>query len=40
MDEYIKGNYEVKAKGADGRYYEDNLKADTRTFIYKNVFTQ
>lgn len=38
MDEYIKGNYELKAKGSDGQYYKDNLKADTRTAIYENVF--
>ena len=26
MDEYIKGNYELKTKGSDGQYYKDNLK--------------
>ena len=28
----------LKAKGSDGQYYKDNLKADTRTAIYENVF--
>ena len=37
-DEYIKGDYTLKVQGADGQYYEDNLKTDTRTFIYENVF--
>lgn len=38
MDEYIKGDITVKVTNASGEVVDDNLKADTRTFIYQNVF--
>jgi hypothetical protein len=37
MDEYITGEYTQEITTAEG-LEEDNLKADTRTFIYRNVF--
>jgi hypothetical protein len=37
MDEYITGDYTQEITTAEG-LAEDNLKADTRTFIYRNVF--
>jgi hypothetical protein len=37
MDEYIKGDYEQEVSSNQGKEKED-LKADTRTFIYQNVF--
>lgn len=37
MDEYISGDYEKKIDSDKGEI-KDNLKADTRTFIYQNVF--
>ena len=37
MDEYIKGDYERKISSNQGKE-KDDLKADTRTFIYQNVF--
>ena len=37
MDSYISGNYTQEIKTTEGEE-EDNLKADTRTFIYQNVF--
>jgi hypothetical protein len=37
MDEYIKGDYEQEISTSQGKE-NDDLKADTRTFIYKNVF--
>ena len=37
MDEYITGDYTQEITTAEG-VEEDNLKADTRTFIYRNVF--
>lgn len=38
MDEYISGDYEQKIVTDEGEEKEDNLKIDTRTFIYQNVF--
>lgn len=38
MDEYMKGDYKQQVKNADGELVEDNLKADTRTFLFQNVF--
>ena len=38
MDEYIKGDYHQTIRKADGEIQQDNLKADTRTFLYWNVF--
>lgn len=35
MDEYIKGDYVTKTYSADGE--EDDLKSDTRTFLYVEV---
>lgn len=37
MDEYIKGDMTREVKNESGENYDDNLKADTRTFIYTNV---
>ena len=37
MDEYIKGDMTREVKNESGENYNDNLKADTRTFIYTNV---
>lgn len=37
MDEYIKGNYSFDVKSTEGVEKRD-FKADTRTFIYQNVF--
>jgi hypothetical protein len=37
MDEYIKGDYEQEISSNQGKE-KDDLKADTRTFIYQNVF--
>lgn len=37
MDEYIKGDMTREVKNESGENYNDNLKADTRTFIYVNV---
>jgi hypothetical protein len=37
MDEYITGEYTQEITTAEG-LEEDDLKADTRTFIYRNVF--
>jgi len=38
MDEYISGDYKQKTVDDKGKVVEDNLKVDTRTFIYQNVF--
>lgn len=37
MDEYITGDYTQEVTTAEG-LEEENLKGDTRTFIYRNVF--
>lgn len=37
MDEYVKGDLDQKISTSEG-IVNDNLKADTRTFIYENVF--
>jgi hypothetical protein len=37
MDDYIKGDYSQQITTSNG-VEDDNLKADTRTFIYRNVF--
>ena len=37
MDEYIKGDVTREVKNESGENYNENLKADTRTFIYTNV---
>lgn len=37
MDDYIKDDMTREVKDESGEKYEDNLKADTRTFIYTNV---
>ncbi|MDP4238367.1 MAG: O-antigen ligase family protein [Bacteroidota bacterium] len=37
MDNYIKGNYEQVKRDAKGEKVENNLKADTRTFLYVEV---
>jgi hypothetical protein len=37
MDQYIKGDFEQKINTSDG-FVSDDLKTDTRTFIYENVF--
>lgn len=37
MNDYVKGDYEQKIV-TDKGVQQDNLKSDTRTFIYKNVF--
>ena len=37
MDQYIKGDYEHKINTSNGME-SDDLKADTRTFIYENIF--
>lgn len=37
MDDYIKGDMTREVKDDKGEAYDDNLKADTRTFIYTNV---
>ncbi|MEJ7560444.1 MAG: hypothetical protein WKF66_19200 [Pedobacter sp.] len=37
MDEYIKGDYSQEVNTDEGIEHDD-LKADTRTFIYQNVF--
>lgn len=37
MDDYIKGDMKREVKDESGENYDDDLKADTRTFIYTNV---
>ncbi|KOH46925.1 hypothetical protein NC99_03250 [Sunxiuqinia dokdonensis] len=37
MDQYIEGNYVEERKSRDGEVVEENLKADTRTFLYVEV---
>lgn len=37
MDQYIEGDYVEKRKSTDGEVVEENLKADTRTFLYVEV---
>ena len=37
MDQYIKGDYQQKITTSNG-VESDDLKADTRTFIYENIF--
>lgn len=37
MNEYIKSDYKRQTRNSEGIVYEDDLKADTRTFIYTNV---
>jgi hypothetical protein len=37
MDEYIKGNYIETRKTSDGQVVEEDLTADTRTFLYVEV---
>ena len=37
MDDYIKGDMTREVKNESGENYDDDLKADTRTFIYTNV---
>lgn len=37
MDDYIKDDMTREVNDESGEKYEDNLKADTRTFIYTNV---
>ena len=37
MDDYIQGDYEQKINTTEG-VEDDDLKADTRTFIFQNVF--
>ena len=38
MNEYIKSDIKRNTQNEQGMTYEDDLKADTRTFIYRNVF--
>lgn len=38
MDDYIKGDYEQKAKDQDGKLVEESFKTDTRTALFQNVF--
>lgn len=37
MDQYIEGSYVEKRKSTNGEVVEENLKADTRTFLYVEV---
>lgn len=37
MDEYIKGDYVEVRQDSQGEVIEDDLKADTRTFLYEEV---
>ncbi len=37
MDSYIEGDYSQTVKDFDGKEVQDNLKGDTRSFIYINV---
>ena len=37
MDQYIKGNYKAPERDSKGQIVEDNLKNDTRTFLYIEV---
>lgn len=37
MDEYISGNYVEQSRDAEGQKVTENLKSDTRTFLYVEV---